>query len=333
MEKQIKKEAKKLYEEVLREYYSREEWEMRPLSIMIDDKLKGYNDAVKTILETEIYGILSEQFGKDIPSVIPTPKTFSQMLYKNAKEVSARVFSILKDVSSGKRTLTEIARMIYDGYGYRSKEVMIVHRELPKYIQDYLRGSITKKQFEREISKLRTKPLRTANKAIVKAIDEMNEISIKSALKTHLEEKSRYYANRIAQTEQQRAITLSMAKEYLNDEEIEFMKFRMSSRHPMVDICDYYANLDVGYGRGIIQKKDMVTLPLHPHCMCRYDPYYKRAEKRKPKSYMDGLSEEKQKAILGGWDNLKKFKSGEPPEKIFNDSREKYKIKKVATLL
>ena len=39
-----------------------------------------------------------------------------------------------------------------------------------------------------------------------------------------LEEKSRYYANRIADTESNRAKNLSRADEFIKDDDIEFVK-------------------------------------------------------------------------------------------------------------
>ena len=96
------------------------------------------------------------------------------------------------------------------------------------------------------------------------------------------------------------------AKEYMDDKEIEFVKYRMSSKHPLMDICDYYANLDIGYGKGIVPKAQMVTLPLHPHCMCRYDPYYLPVKRKKPTPWLEKQSESVQRQVLGGYAQWKR---------------------------
>ncbi len=48
----------------------------------------------------------------------------------------------------------------------------------------------------------------------------------------------------------------------------------------MIDICDFYARVDIGYGKGIVPKEQMRTLPLHPHCRCKYEPVYLDSKER-----------------------------------------------------
>jgi len=148
----------------------------------------------------------------------------------------------------------------------------------------------------------------------------------------------RYYAERIAKTELHRATMAKRAKEYIEDDEVEFVRFEMSSSHPKVDICDYYANLDVGYGRGIIPKNEMRTLPLHPHCLCVYSPYYGKVKKKKIKGdpyrkVLDGFSDYEKRQILGSYDKLERFKRGKHPEEIFNEIRPKYPIRKYVDII
>jgi hypothetical protein len=171
-------------------------------------------------------------------------------------------------------------------------------------------------------------------KDIVRRLDVLNDKALEKYIKTAYHEKMRYYAKRIADTETHRALMTKRAYEYLNDENIEFVRFEMSSRHPKVDICDFYANLDVGYGRGIIPKKEMRTTPLHPHCHCIYAPYYGKV-KGKRKSWKEAVqdtmgkfNERDQREILGTYAMLERFKAGEDIEKIFNTIRPKYPIQR-----
>ncbi len=39
----------------------------------------------------------------------------------------------------------------------------------------------------------------------------------------------------------------------------------------------------VYYGAGVVPKEQMVTLPLHPHCHCRYQPFYDTPKKKRDK--------------------------------------------------
>ena len=106
----------------------------------------------------------------------------------------------------------------------------------------------------------------------------------------------------------------------------------MSSRHPMMDICDYYSTLDVGYGAGIMPKSKMITVPLHPHCHCRYHPHYHKPKKKhiaNPENHtMDKFSLRDQQRIAGSFDKLRQFKEGASLEGIFNSVRPHYPIKK-----
>jgi len=55
------------------------------------------------------------------------------------------------------------------------------------------------------------------------------------------------------------------------DADIVAVKFKLSSRHPVFDICDMYAKADMyGLGAGIYPKDKLPPLPVHPHCLCRY---------------------------------------------------------------
>ncbi|MCK7493257.1 MAG: hypothetical protein MZW92_18825 [Comamonadaceae bacterium] len=67
-----------------------------------------------------------------------------------------------------------------------------------------------------------------------------------------IEERNRYFANRIAQTEIARAHADRVADEFLADPTIEVVEVRMSPSHPVTDICDLFARQDrFGLGPGL----------------------------------------------------------------------------------
>ena len=332
--------AKETIEKILQKYHNRADWDKRSLSRMIEQELKNYNEEVRKLIEEEIYKILGELYTpfSENKELAISPVVLSELLYKNAKNLSKEVTKILYESIKAKETTGVIAKKLYEGYGFKDKEVLeVIDRDLPKYIKDALKKGDTKKVM-RQIEKLRTKPLRIAYKEIFRKLDEMNAKALEKAMKSAYHEKMRYYAKRIADTETHRALMSRRAYEYLNDENVEFVKFTMSSAHPKVDICDFYANLDVGYGRGVVPKKEMRTLPIHPHCHCIYAPYYRKVKgKRKPweqavKDTMSKFSEYEQKEILATRAMLERFKAGEDIEEIFNVLRPKYPIKKYVDL-
>ncbi len=303
----------------------------------IEEILKNYSDEVKKIIEKELMNELGGfYFTNANPEIAVTPVILSEMLYKNAKNTAIDVFRVIKEGMKANNTIKDIAMKLYEGYDFKDKEILEPMKVLPKYLKEAIKKKDT--SIMKQVEKLKTKPLRIAYKDIIRRLSELNEEELKKYIKTAYHEKIRYYANRIAKTETHRAMMSKRAMEYLEDEEVEFVRFEMSAAHPKMDICDFYANLDVGYGKGIIPKKEMRTLPLHPHCRCVYAPYYKKV-KGKRKSWKEAVNdtmakfnENEQKEILGTYDMLNRFKAGEDIEKIFNTIRPKYPIKRYVDL-
>ena len=224
----------------------------------------------------------------------------------------------------------ELAKRLYEGYGFRDKETLEIIKKLPEYLRKEFARPHVQRSVARRVSRLRTSPLRAAYTKVLKEVERHNTVALHKEARVALEEKARYYATRIADTESHRAKNLARAKSYLEDDEIQLVRYRMSSRHPVVDICDYYANLDVGYGPGIVPKDQMVALPLHPHCHCRYDPYYKTVKRRKvadPEGEtLRKFREDDQRRILGSWSAWRRWKNGTPAVEIWNAARPGYPV-------
>jgi len=273
----------------------------------------------------------------DLPDVVLSEPKLSDMLYRNSKKVAAESLAILNDGIRAKKPIKQMAMKLYDGYGFNDKEVLDVKRKLPLYLRRELENGKVSDELIRYVDNIKTKPLKTALKQIIDKIDDTNKIGLQKALKVALEEKSRYYANRIADTEHHRAANLARAKEYIDDAEVEYVKHSMSSRHPMVDICDYYNNLDSGYGKGIYKKESAVALPHHPHYHCRYHAHYdkvtKRTVKDPEKETLEKFSIHERRAILGSHDKLRRFYEGESVKDIFNSSRPDYPIRSYGEVL
>ncbi len=326
------KKAREILEKILEEYRNSSTWDKKTLEEMVNKYLKEYNEEVRRKIEEELYKELgSFYFINDNPQIAVTPVLLSEMLYKNAKDISKMITKILYEGIKAKEIIRKIALKIYEGYDFRD-EIMKAKKVLPEYLLKALKKK--EKKIIKQIKKLKTKPLRIAYKDLIRKMDAFTDVELQKLLNTAYHEKMRYYANRIAKTETHRAFMSVRAKSILEDNEVELVKFEMSPAHKKTDICDFYANLDVGYGRGVIPKKEMRTLPLHPHCYCVYTPYYKKVRgKQKPwdkavKETMSKFSEKEQREILGSRERLIRFKKGEDIEKIFNAIRPKYPIKK-----
>ena len=101
-------------------------------------------------------------------------------------------------------------------------------------------------------------------------IEEQNK-AIDKAMRIAVEEKTRYYAKRIARTEAARAYYEGMMASAVDDPDIFGFQWVLSTAHVHEKhecLCDEYAEMDVGYGKGIFPKDEVPELPAHPNCMC-----------------------------------------------------------------
>lgn len=115
------------------------------------------------------------------------------------------------------------------------------------------------------------KALQAAYNKLLEAVQKGNEKAIEKAVEVAVNEKSRYVTERITRTEMARAWADGFIAKIKYDADIVAVKFKLSSRHPVFDICDIYAKADMyGLGAGIYPKDKLPPLPVHPHCLCRY---------------------------------------------------------------
>ena len=115
------------------------------------------------------------------------------------------------------------------------------------------------------------KALQAAYNELLEAVQKGNEKAIEKAVEVAVNEKFRYVAERITRTEMAMAWTDGFWAKVQDDDDVVAVKFKLSSRHPVFDICDMYAKADMyGLGAGIYLKDKLPPLPVHPHCLCWY---------------------------------------------------------------
>ena len=79
-----------------------------------------------------------------------------------------------------------------------------------------------------------------------------------------MQEKSRYTADRIARTEMARAWADGFLADIMQDDDVVAVKWKLSSRHPVFDVCDMYSKANMyNLGSGIYPKSKIPT-----HCLC-----------------------------------------------------------------
>lgn len=215
--------------------------------------------------------------------------TLSEKLHGVGVKMRDAIVSTLQEQMRRNKTWTEAARALFDGYGedgqnvYNGGKDIISRQDLPKYLQKVreatgndLQALAEQRQAIDNINRLAkngapNKALQAAYNKLLEAVQKGNEKTIEKAVEVAVNEKSRYVAERITRTEMARAWADGFIAKMQKDADIVAVKFKLSSRHPVFDICDMYAKADMyGLGAGIYPKDKLPPLPVHPHCLCRY---------------------------------------------------------------
>ena len=264
--------------------------------------------------------------------------TLSEKLHGVGVKMRGAIVSTLQEQMRRNKTWTEAARALYDGYGddgqnvYNGGKDIISRQDLPKYLQKVREATgndpqalAEQRQAIDNINRLAkngapNKALQAAYNELLEAVQKGNEKAIEKAVEVAVNEKSRYVAERITRTEMARAWADGFIAKMKTDADIVAVKFKLSSRHPVFDICDMYAKADMyGLGAGIYPKDKLPPLPVHPHCLCRYveviegevDMQQQRDQVRKAgDEWLNSLPESRRAQVLGR-KGLKAWEDGE----------------------
>lgn len=289
-------------------------------------------DMMKATLQAELVNTFMAGYGDDVPysaksisqamseSWASDDLTLSKRLYRRSSTIRNEVADTIKQALKTNKTVKGLAKSIFDGYG---KGGIIPEASIPKFLSKLsdinISGEATPeaKRKEREllrsvkgkIARLDTPYVRAAYNEVAAAVEDGNEIRLQKAIYNATQEKARYHAERIARTENARAYADGQMNRFLDDDDIVAFQWKLSSRHPRYDICDFYANADLyGLGKGVYPKDKFPRLPAHPHCMCHIKPMTeldidvnKRHNnlERAGLEYIKSLSKKHQEVLLG----------------------------------
>lgn len=253
-------------------------------------------DMMKATLQAELVNTFMAGYGDNVPysaksisqamseSWASDDLTLSKRLYRRSSTIQNEVADTIKQALKTNKTVKGLAKSIFDGYG---KGGIIPEASIPKFLSKLsdinISGEATPeaKRKEREllrnvkgkIARLDTPYVRAAYNEVAAAVEDGNEVRLQKAIYSATQEKARYHAERIARTENARAYADGQMNRFLDDDDIVAFQWKLSSRHPRYDICDFYANADLyGLGKGVYPKDKFPRLPAHPHCMCHIKP-------------------------------------------------------------
>jgi len=258
----------------------------------------------------------------------------SDVLYTNAKAVSATTRTIIEQHLKGPHAARELAKALYEGYDFKTDPLDVAGKleTLPNYL---------KVEFNKAMAaKLKTPALRAAYlQAIAEQEKGKGTEALQRVLKTAFYERNRYYANRIARTELHRAYTDRQSRELMSQDRIQYVQLRLSSKHPKTDICDYFARADrYGLGPGVYPKADAPKPPFHPHCFCLLSPMIALSPKLKPhfnpdaeRAFLASLPGNEARQVAGSIDKRDRILAGKATiEEVYNEGKDElYQWKRV----
>lgn len=277
----------------------------------------------------------------------------SSRLYAHTAAATSIVEGVVRKHAAGFSDAKALALELYEGYNFNPTEPLNLipgNDLLPKHLREsLLTDNAVKNQLARAYSRAQTKALRTgALKAsyteLLRAIDAVGAGAGQKFLDKKLwvafNEKARYFANRIAQTELARAIGVRRAKEYMLDTDLEYVQWRLSPSHPEYDICDYFAGLNqYGLGKGVYPKALAPVPPAHPHCRCRLSVRLDLTGKTPEEiadaqeSYFNTLPPDKQRMVAGSAVKLDRVNAGESAMAVHNSRTDPiYQVKTVSDI-
>lgn len=100
------------------------------------------------------------------------------------------------------------------------------------------------------------------------------EEMVERAMRYWLYDRQKYFLKRIVRTEAANAFHISQIQATEHDPALAGYQWRLSSAHPKKDICDEWADIDKGLGRGVWPKDEVPRAKPHPQCMCYLIPRF-----------------------------------------------------------
>ena len=254
--------------------------------------------------------------------------TLSEKIHGAGVKMRESIISTIRSQMRRNATWTSMARELYDGYN--SGKAVTMQQALPKYLQTVRNAYGTprivaeSRKALRNIERLSqngapTKALKAAYKQLIETAQTGTEEALNKACWVAMQEKSRYIADRIARTEMAGAWTDGFLADIMQDDDVVAVKWKLSSRHPVFDVCDMYSKANMyNLGSGIYPKSKIPPLPAHPHCLCSCITVYagevdlkkqKDCIKAEGEKWLANLSDDHRRKVLGIQGN-KAFKRG-----------------------
>lgn len=316
----------------------------------VDRAMTAFSGQYVDLLRQSLSEMLQRVVGVDEVRAMPVgPVPLSARLYANAQQTSMEVAAIVREHAQGVQQARTLAMQLYDGYdaaGAADRPLEGRARaELPQALQALTQDAETRKSLADLIERGRAQAERTKSAplraAYLEAFDAWaagkGEDVLRQKLDVAAREKTRYMANRIAQTELARAHQAQVGRELMDDESVEVVEVMLNPMHPQRDICDLHAEADLfGLGPGCYPKDEAPQPPFHPHCWCRLRARRSlsgqpiRPLKGGAAGWLRDMPEKDGAQIMGSRERLQRVLDGESVDDVINSGQdEAYRLRRL----
>lgn len=246
-----------------------------------------------------------------------TGMSLSTRLHGSLGTVQADVRHVVASAISRRDNAWKTARRIYDGYGFGGALNRASLVDLPRDLRQLVDASRLallppdSEALRREVAKLtryaeslKTNALRASYRQLVDKLQGDLGRGLEKAVRAAVEEKTRYFAERILRTETARAWGQGFFAQVNDDPDAVGIEWNTSSAHLVFDICDFHARADLfGMGPGVYPKSRLPRYPAHPHCLCSMTAVYTAPAPRDQveaggKAALDSMTDSQQARLL-----------------------------------
>jgi hypothetical protein len=254
----------------------------------------------------------------------PDGLTLSRRLWNWDRETRDGLTKVLRDAirqsRSANQTIYDMQRLIERAAGGEKFKIVEQYREdwvteLWQSAQTIIHNpkakaqwAATVKDIKTHIDQLEVAGTRRAAERLFdqmrKAVEKGNGDLAAKAVHWWIYDKQLFHLKRIARTEMATAGHRAVIDDTQDNAQILGYQWRLSASHPRPDICDYYANIEMGLGRGVFTKESVPRHKAHPHCMCLLIPRVTRINHAGSQDYaafVKGVSPERRAQLLPKW--------------------------------
>ena len=304
----------------------------------LEDYARGYEEflrrlimasAAKVAIGRGLSGPMRDEF------VLKIAEEIFRRRWADGKNLSERIWWITQEIrrgmtetlAQGIRTGQAVNRLVYELQYMIEREmgaefVQVTTERLPKWLEDLweagqglIRNPETRavweetlRRAEEIVERLSREGTYHASKRLlnelIRAVEAGREDLMLKALNWWLYDRQLYFLKRVARTEAANAFHLAQIQATEDDPDVIGYQWRLSASHPRPDICDWYASVDFGLGKGVWPKDRVPRSKAHPHCMCYLLPRVTKSKVRGVRNFRElweKLPPEKRREILPRW--------------------------------